>query len=157
MRSTTRRKGVRFRFRWGVACLSVENKRLDREGVANLLNGCGYVLRTTKRTTTTRCGPCFATYQMWVLVCEPIYCETTGAIRPVRGFGREFQVGLPFRSGSFHAECPTPRSQEFPEMAVVAQNRSTGSHFGWKLGEFTTHFRTNFSGWIGMFTGGMGF
>ena len=27
-----------------------------------------------------------------------------------------------------------------------------GSHFG--VGEFTTHVRTYFSGWIGMFTGG---
>ena len=30
-----------------------------------------------------------------------------------------------------------------------------GSHFG--VGEFTTHFRAYFSGWIGMFTGGTGF
>ena len=29
---------------------------------------------------------------------------------------------------------------------------TTGSDFG--VGEFTTHFRTDFSGWIGMFTGG---
>ena len=34
-------------------------------------------------------------------------------------------------------------------------SKPMGSHFG--LGEFTTHFRTYFSGWIGMFTGGMGF
>ena len=31
-------------------------------------------------------------------------------------------------------------------------NTVLGSHFG--VGEFTTHFRTNFIGWIGMFTGG---
>ena len=28
-------------------------------------------------------------------------------------------------------------------------------HFG--VGDFTTRFRTYFSGWIGMFTGGVGF
>ena len=36
-------------------------------------------------------------------------------------------------------------------MAVVVKT-VLGSHFG--VGEFTTHFRTYFSGWIGMFTGG---
>ena len=30
-----------------------------------------------------------------------------------------------------------------------------GSHVG--VGEFTTHFNTYFSGWIGTFTGGTGF
>ena len=34
----------------------------------------------------------------------------------------------------------------------MAQNRF-GIPF-WLVGEFTTHFRTDFSGWIGMFTGG---
>ena len=33
---------------------------------------------------------------------------------------------------------------------AVGQNQ--WYHFG--VGEFTTHFRTDFSGWIGMFTGG---
>ena len=31
-------------------------------------------------------------------------------------------------------------------------SKSMGSHLG--VGEFTTHFRTYLSGWIGMFTGG---
>ena len=31
-------------------------------------------------------------------------------------------------------------------------SKPVGSHFG--VGEFTTHFRTYFGGWIGMFTGG---
>ena len=36
---------------------------------------------------------------------------------------------------------------------AVGQNQ--WYHFG--VGEFTTHFRTYVSGWIGMFTGGTGF
>ena len=36
-------------------------------------------------------------------------------------------------------------------LAVVVKT-DLGSRFG--LGEFTTHFRTYFSGWIGMFAGG---
>ena len=35
---------------------------------------------------------------------------------------------------------------------AVVVTTVVGSHF-W-AGEFTTHFRTYFSGWIGMFTGG---
>ena len=44
------------------------------------------------------------------------------------------------------------RSDQMSPMAV-GQN-CFGSQFG--VGEFTTHFRTYFSGWIGM-TGGTGF
>ena len=39
-------------------------------------------------------------------------------------------------------------------MAVVV--KTNGIPF-WLVGEFTTHFRTYFSGWIGMLTGGTGF
>ena len=35
---------------------------------------------------------------------------------------------------------------------AVAVKTVMGSHFG--VGDFTTQFRTHFSGWIGMFTGG---
>ena len=40
------------------------------------------------------------------------------------------------------------------DTAVVV--KTNGIPF-WLVGEFTTHFRTYFSGWIGMFTGGAGF
>ena len=42
---------------------------------------------------------------------------------------------------------PSPAPEEFGRGSTPI-----GSHFG--VGEFTTHFRTYFSGWIGMFTGG---
>ena len=40
------------------------------------------------------------------------------------------------------------------QMALVVKT-VLGSHVG--VGEFTTHVRTYFSGWMGMFIGGMGF
>ena len=39
-------------------------------------------------------------------------------------------------------------SEQLPDMDVVV--KTNGSHF--EVGAFTTHFRTYFSGWIGMFT-----
>ena len=39
------------------------------------------------------------------------------------------------------------------DSAAIGGSKPLGSHFG--VGEFTAHFRTYFSGWIGMVTGGM--
>ena len=65
---------------------------------------------------------------------------------------------------SLRSQRKAPREQS--QVAVVVKT-VLGSHFGGRcttragfiladfvVGEFTTHFRTYFSGWIGMFTGG---
>ena len=60
------------------------------------------------------------------------------------------KANIAFDVGASDAEKPGVH------VAVVVKT-VLGSHFGipfWLVGEFTTHFRTYFSGWIGMFTGG---
>ena len=51
--------------------------------------------------------------------------------------------GVPEGSRTFQNSCGCH---------LAVGQKPMGSHFG--VGEFTTHFRTYFSGWIGMFTGG---
>ena len=69
--------------------------------------------------------------------------------------GRELPQKLP-RRVAFSLEKParwgaawTSQDQGWRTYVAMLQNRH---YFG--IGEFTTHFRTYFSGWIGMFTGG---
>ena len=42
-----------------------------------------------------------------------------------------------------------------PHLFVALRHLAVGQHqwYHFGVGEFTTHFRTYFSGWIGMFTG----
>ena len=70
--------------------------------------------------------------------------RSKGPTQPRSEIGRTGPAIRPFCS---HGEV-------YPYVAVVVKT-VLGSQFG--VGEFTTHFRTYFSGWIGMFTGGTGF